>query len=185
MLSLFLGPSGPRWCGWPARSNCYPMRHRFCRAAHVLMVDAARFGPVEHVGERPEGLWDRNLFGLLSQGFCCITSSATVALSAIGLPFQTTGIPPAPAPSLCMRPGPLPRKMPSQQWRLFGVVVSLPEGSVRVLLHVEAVCYLPFVPQQELGLFLQASIIAWGLRGMWRAIGSVRFACHCTAAPLR
>ena len=65
--------------------------------------------------------------------------------------------------------------MPSQQWRLFGVVVSLPEGSVRVFLHVEAVCYLPFVPQQELGLFLQASIIAWGLRGMWRAIGSVRF----------
>ena len=45
VLSLFLGPSGPRWCGWPARSSCYPMRHRFCRAAHVLMVDAARFGP--------------------------------------------------------------------------------------------------------------------------------------------
>ena len=30
---------------WPARSSCYPMRHRFCRVAHVLMVDAARFGP--------------------------------------------------------------------------------------------------------------------------------------------
>ena len=26
-----------------------------------------------------------------------------------------------------------------------------------------------------IGLFLQAFIIAWGWRGMWRAIGSVRF----------
>ena len=28
--------------------------HQFCRAAHALMMEAARFGPVEHVVERLE-----------------------------------------------------------------------------------------------------------------------------------
>ena len=87
VLSLFLGPSGPRWCGWPARSSCYPMRHRFCRVAHVLMVDAARFGPVEHVGERPESLWYRNLFGLLSRDVNWSRSRSAVVL--LSLPFKS------------------------------------------------------------------------------------------------
>ena len=85
VLSLFPGPPGPRWCGWSARSNCYPTRHRFCRAAHVLMVDAARFGPGEHVGERPESLWYRNLLSLPSQDVSWSRSRSAVVL--LSLPF--------------------------------------------------------------------------------------------------
>ena len=61
------------------------MRHRFCRAAHVLMVDAARFGPVEYVGERPESLWYRNLLSLLSQDVSWSRSRSAVVL--LSLPF--------------------------------------------------------------------------------------------------
>ena len=70
---------------WPARSSCYPMRHRFCRVAHVLMVDAARFGPVEYVGERPESLWYRNLLSLPSQDVSWSRSRSAVVL--LSLPF--------------------------------------------------------------------------------------------------